>query len=317
MRRGAGNDFVMRLLICNTLGKSGRLVPVLAIGFPDLKTRLAAQEGEATRQSSHLKTINERISALEQKHSLSDSVRTSAAMKRQAALHHRIVSIARKSHVLIPSLRGTNVTKEEEALRSKLEACEAELESAGGSEGGGLSGGAGATSGRLRARVNELWSMLGAVKTRREMLEQEGRKPSVEWAVVDERGVQEVANVSSDRRRAREGRACYRIYLTLPAALYTYPSQRSWLSSSKASITSLPRWRRTAERLIRSCRVSRAYSSSGRSRAELDSEERQWRRDRGEGRAVLTTSPTIGRRVLLNTSFTNRELHHGRGRSTL
>jgi nuclear pore complex protein Nup54 len=186
---------------------------VLAIGFPDLKTRLASQEGEANRQSSHLKTINERISALEQKHSLSDSVRTSAAMKRQTALHHRIVSIARKSHVLIPSLRGTSVTKEEEALRSKLEACEAELESAGGSEGGGLGGsggvgGAGATNGRLRARVNELWSMLGAVKTRREMLEQEGRKPSVEWAVVDERGVEEVANVS--KIRTGRGRRSYR-----------------------------------------------------------------------------------------------------------
>ncbi|PWN24083.1 hypothetical protein BCV69DRAFT_19733 [Microstroma glucosiphilum] len=179
-----------------------RLVPVLAIGFPDLKTRLTAQEGEATRQSSHLKTINERISALEQKHSLSDSVRTSAAMKRQAALHHRIVSIARKSHVLIPSLRGTSVTKEEEALRSKLEACEAELESAGGSDGSGLGGsGSGATSGRLRARVNELWSMLGAVKTRREMLEQEGRKPSVEWAVVDERGVEEVANILAQQQQ--------------------------------------------------------------------------------------------------------------------
>lgn len=170
------------------------LVPVLAVGFNDLKARIEAQEAETNRQASHVKTINERITALEQKHTLSDSVRASNALKRQAALHHRVLRITRKSHLLIPSLRGSSISRQEEALRVKLEQCEAELDSNAHTSSGV---GAGVdTTGRLRARVNELWAMLGSVKAKREVLERSGRRPATEWAVVDESGVEDVVNVS-------------------------------------------------------------------------------------------------------------------------
>ncbi|CAO1617577.1 unnamed protein product [Parajaminaea phylloscopi] len=186
-----------------------KLVPVLAVGFSDLKTRVEGQESEATRQTEHLRTISERLSALEQKHNLSDGVRASAAVKRQAALHHRVMALARKSHILVPALKGSSVTKEEESLRVKLEACEAELENSTTSSGGfGTSPPAGqhygsgsSNTGRLRARVNELWVALGAVKARREMLEREGRKPGVEWAIVDEAGVEQVTNILGQQQQ--------------------------------------------------------------------------------------------------------------------
>lgn len=185
-----------------------KLVPVLAVGYSDLKSRVEAQEAEVTRQSEHLKRIMERVSFLEQKHNLSDSVRASAAIKRQAALHHRVMGIARKSHILVPVLKGSSITKEEEALRAKLEACEAELESAGAvaTFGGSdqsvaLYGRESTSTGRLRARVNELWVALGAVKAKREMLEREGRKAGIEWAVVDERGLEEVASILAQQQQ--------------------------------------------------------------------------------------------------------------------
>lgn len=182
-----------------------KLVPVLAVGFSDVKSRVEAQEAEAKRQSEHLKSIMERISNLEQKHNLTDDVRAKAAVKRQTALHHRVLGIARKSHILVPALKGTSVTKEEEALRSRLEACEAELENAGGGAGRGIDSAYGrmdsASAGKLRAKVNELWVTLASVKSAREMLEREGRRPGVEWAVVDEHGVEEVTNILGQQQQ--------------------------------------------------------------------------------------------------------------------
>lgn len=176
-----------------------KLVPVLAIGFNDLHSRVAGQERETERQAGHLKTIMERLSAIEQKQSLSHSVRAQAALKRQSALHHRVVGIAKKSHVLVPALRGSAVTREEEQLRLKLETCQAELggsNGAGGMNGQSAMGSSTAATSRLRARVNEMWAVLGAVKAKREALERQGKKASVEWAVVDEDGAQQVTNVS-------------------------------------------------------------------------------------------------------------------------
>lgn len=138
-----------------------------------------------------------------------------AAVKRQNALHHRVMTLARKSHVLVDpiSQRGgaggggtghlyassgmsnttsSSITREEEALRARLEACEAELENAGGGVSANGNG-----NGRMRARVNELWALVGSVKAKREALLRQGQRPrGVEWAVVDERGVELVAQVS-------------------------------------------------------------------------------------------------------------------------
>lgn len=152
------------------------------------------------------------MSGVERKLVLSDSVRMEAAVKRQAALHHRVMILARKSHVLVDPVgqRGrtvgtgsgsastlggvgtSSITREEEALRAKLEACEAEMDNAASASNGSSAG-----NGRMRARVNELWALIGSVKAKREALIRQGQRPGgVEWAVVDERGVEEVAQVS-------------------------------------------------------------------------------------------------------------------------
>ncbi len=61
-----------------------RLYPVLALGFNDLKKRIESQEREAQRQRALLQTLATRLSALEQKHSLSNSVMAQKAQTRQA-----------------------------------------------------------------------------------------------------------------------------------------------------------------------------------------------------------------------------------------
>jgi nuclear pore complex protein Nup54 len=75
---------------------------------------------------------------------------------------------------MIPAVRSSAIRPEEEQLRSKLEEIEDELR-----------------KGRVKAKLNELWALLGAVNASIER----GRGGSGEWAVVDEEGMAQIIQV--------------------------------------------------------------------------------------------------------------------------
>lgn len=183
-------------------------MPVLAIGFPDLKTRIEAQQAETNRQSNKLAELQKRLDDLTSKHSLSNSVRISAISRKQTSLHHRLVGLAKRMHLLIPALRGHSITGKEEQLKSLLHSCEMEFESISMAADGALSssGSAGSRQGaasnsvvhhRLRGRINELWALLGTVKAKREASAMGGDRNRLEWAVVDEAAIEDVVKVGS------------------------------------------------------------------------------------------------------------------------
>ncbi|KDN52326.1 hypothetical protein K437DRAFT_254309 [Tilletiaria anomala UBC 951] len=187
-----------------------RLLPVLAVGFGDVKKRHQAQQGEATRQLQHLSVCSERLKALERKHSLSNAVRHSAAAAKQTDIHHRLMALVRKCHLLIPSLRGTSIEPEEEKLRAQLEALEAEIEGTGyDSEGAGtaaysiLSRPVGAT--RIRASINELWAQIGALRAKRDAIVRatsgSAAPGAVEWAVVDQETLDQVVKILGQQQK--------------------------------------------------------------------------------------------------------------------
>lgn len=189
-----------------------RLYPVLALGFNDLKKRIESQAREAQRQRQLLASIAGRLSALEQKHSLSNSVRAQAAQNKQAQLHHKLVALVGKTQLLIPALRGKSVGPEEERLIAILEACEAEItggsavatrsaSQAPGSTGAAGNGAYPANHARLRARINELWAQLGVIRAKREMLAREGRSATTEWAVVDQSGLENVTRILGQQQQ--------------------------------------------------------------------------------------------------------------------
>ena len=196
-----------------------RLYPVLALGFNDLKKRIESQAREAQRQRALLSNLATRLSALEQKHSLSNSVRAQAAQNRQAQLHHRLVGLVAKSQLLVPALRGKSIGPEEERLIAILEACEAEITgstnalASRGAASSASSAALGARSGangvhphsanhaRLRARINELWAQLGVIRAQREMLAREGRSATTEWAVVDQSGLENVTRILAQQQQ--------------------------------------------------------------------------------------------------------------------
>lgn len=71
-------------------------------------------------------------------------------------------------------MRSSAIRPEEEALRSRLEEIEEELR-----------------RGRVTAKLNELWALLGAVSASVES----GKASAGEWAVVDEEGMAQIIQV--------------------------------------------------------------------------------------------------------------------------
>ena len=88
-------------------------------------------------------------------------------------------------HLLVPALRSSALRPEEEALRAALEDVDADVRRPGG-----------AGPGRLRGKLNELWALVGAVTAARE---RDRRAGGVEWAVVDEEGLAQIAKVRVGR----------------------------------------------------------------------------------------------------------------------
>ena len=85
-------------------------------------------------------------------------------------------------HLLIPALRSSSIRPEEEALRAALEEIDEEIRRPGG-------------MGRMRGKLNELWALIGAVKAVRERDAKGVPDGNVEWAVVDEEGLAQIAQV--------------------------------------------------------------------------------------------------------------------------
>ncbi len=82
-------------------------------------------------------------------------------------------------HLLIPALRSSSIRPEEETLRAALEDLDEEIRRPGG-------------IGKMRGKLNELWALVDAVRAARERDRQDGQ---VEWAVVDEDGLSQIAQV--------------------------------------------------------------------------------------------------------------------------
>ncbi|KAL7284788.1 hypothetical protein ACG7TL_002095 [Trametes sanguinea] len=159
-------------------------VPVIATGFEDLQKRVEAQTQQAAAHQEKLKELQQRISALTQRHQLSNASRLHRASALQTQLTHRVIKLVQHLHLLIPALRSSALRPEEEALRTALEEIDEEVRRPGG-------------TGRIRGKLNELWALVGAVSAARERDRKAG---GVEWAVVDEEGLAQLTQILADEQ---------------------------------------------------------------------------------------------------------------------
>ena len=171
-----------------------RLVPVVALGFDDLRERVEAQARQAEEHKTRIKVrhstlteflthcrqdIKTRLDALSERHTLSNVSRLQRASAQRTQLTQRLLAFIQHLHLLIPSIRSSSIRPEEEQLRGKLEEIEEEVK-----------------KGRLKGKLNELWALIGAVNAARERGGSKNAGSSGEWAVVDEEGLTQIAQVS-------------------------------------------------------------------------------------------------------------------------
>ncbi|KAG9103440.1 hypothetical protein FRC06_010746 [Ceratobasidium sp. 370] len=160
-----------------------RLVPALALGFDDLKKRVASQQTQSTAHLAALAALRTRLTELTQKHAESHTTRLARAAQQHTELARRVRQLARQLHMLIPSVRRSALGPDEDELRRRLGALE---------EGAGMA--------RMGARMNELWAAVGSVQAMRERARREGAGSAVEWAVVDEEGLANIAQILKDQQ---------------------------------------------------------------------------------------------------------------------
>jgi nuclear pore complex protein Nup54 len=157
------------------------LVPVLATSFDDLQKRIEAQTQQATGHQEKLKEIRARIEKLSERHVLANAPRLQKLASAQIQLSHRLLRLVQHLHLLIPALRSSSIRPEEEALRAALEEIDGEIRRPGG-------------MGRIVGKLNELWALVGAVNAMRGA-NSKGSTDGVEWAVVDEEGLNQIVQV--------------------------------------------------------------------------------------------------------------------------
>lgn len=98
---------------------SNSVVPVLAVGFPDVQKRINMQIQQVNTYRIRMREIVETLGRLSNKHDLDFSIKLAEAKNRHVRLSERILRLAIKVHVL--RHRGYALKPNEEELRKKLD----------------------------------------------------------------------------------------------------------------------------------------------------------------------------------------------------
>ncbi|PPQ90218.1 hypothetical protein CVT25_001662 [Psilocybe cyanescens] len=162
---------------------SSCLVPVIAIGFDDLRIRVDAQTAQSAAQLQNLKDLQTRLAALRTQHAVSNASRLLRAATAQTQVIQRLMRFIQHLHHLLPTIRSSALRPEEEVLRGKLEELEEEMR-----------------RGRVKGRLNELWALIGAVSASVERSTASGSGSGGDWAVVDEDGLAQIAQILTEQQ---------------------------------------------------------------------------------------------------------------------
>ncbi|KAJ3836762.1 nucleoporin complex subunit 54-domain-containing protein [Lentinula raphanica] len=174
------------------------LVPVLAVGFEDLRGRVDAQVSQSAAQKEKLLELQQKLRTLSTNHSTLTVPRLQRYAALQTQLMHRLLRLVQHLHLLIPSVRSSAISENEEALRGVLEEVVAEV-GVGPSHANSRSNGDMFGKGRLKSKLGELWAVIGALKAREQSLNATWGG-SGEWKVVDEEGLARIAQILAEQQ---------------------------------------------------------------------------------------------------------------------
>ncbi|KAJ8082200.1 Nucleoporin nup57 [Marasmius tenuissimus] len=171
------------------------LVPVLALGYDDLRGRVDAQTQQSTGHREKLIELQGRLRTLTTHHTTTTIPRLQRYSALQTQLLHRLLKLVTHLHLLIPSVRSSAIGEAEEELKSQLEEVASEV---GVSRSSSVENSA-RKGGRLKSKLGELWAVIGALKAREEGLNAM-TGGSGEWKVVDEEGLARIAQVLAEQQ---------------------------------------------------------------------------------------------------------------------
>ncbi|TPX58967.1 hypothetical protein PhCBS80983_g02794 [Powellomyces hirtus] len=118
------------------------MVPVVAVGFRDIKKRVDMQEQAYEAHKAKLEEMRNKLVELQRTHFLDTSAKLEEYKRRQAALVAKVLRLMK--HVQLIRNRGYSVRAEEEKFKIHLEAMERELQKPS----------------VFRGRLNEIWAHL-------------------------------------------------------------------------------------------------------------------------------------------------------------
>lgn len=129
-------------------------IPILAIGFQDLGSRVIAQQRQLAMYRVRLHEIDDKLTALLRRHNTDVSTRAAAARARHDALAQRCLALATRVQLL--RNRGYALEPAEEQLKRRMGALAAAVEDPAG-----------------RARSDDVWGRLLMVRERMQMLRED------------------------------------------------------------------------------------------------------------------------------------------------
>ncbi|KAF8920594.1 nucleoporin complex subunit 54-domain-containing protein [Mucidula mucida] len=159
------------------------LVPVIANGFDDLRQRVEAQTQQSAAHTASIKELQNKLSSLSSKHTADIVPRLARFSQTQVQIAQRIMALVQHLHLLIPAVRSSAIRPEEEQLAGELEAVDEEVRG---------------NRGKMKAKLDELWAVFGAMKAREEGLRE--RRTSGDWKVVDEDGLSRIAQILAEQQ---------------------------------------------------------------------------------------------------------------------
>lgn len=132
-----------------------------------------------------MQELKKRLESLKAVHNDNNIARIQRAASQHTQISHRLLKLIQHLHLLIPAVRSSAIRPEEEELRVALEVIEEEIRRPGGTS-------------KMRAKLNELWALVGAVNAARESARKGGIDGQTEWTVVDDEGLKQIAQVRSE-----------------------------------------------------------------------------------------------------------------------
>jgi len=156
------------------------MVPVRAVGFEALRTRIETQDKQSQAHKIKLEQLNQKMKEVRRKHAIETVVKLQEYKRRHVDLTQRVIQFLKYAQIL--RNKGFSIESDEEALRSKLETVQSHLQQ----------------SEQFHGKLNQLWAQLQLVRESSRIYGgQDGDKG---WASVSEKDMETISKVLEDQQ---------------------------------------------------------------------------------------------------------------------